>query len=199
MKQRIQKMALAGLFILMINVSASADFIFDTDMSGWLGSAVTIGDKTFTLTGYSGIDGTDAVHFIGDSAGNYAVNVADLGNNTPGAIGFNYTVQVNDPRFEITRADVNSDIQLGAAAVDKSFTDGLGHVSTLSSSGSFATTAVPATQFLSVHVTTTGGGGTIFSISDGYHQSLLVPEPSSIALLGIGIAFVAFRRRQRTA
>lgn len=195
-----RQFALAAVFTTILTTSAFADFIVSTDIGGWSSGAVTIGDKTFTLSSFSGLDATDAVTIVGNAAGAYAVNVNGLADNTPGAIQFSYTVQVNDPKYAIASAGINADIQLGAASVSKSYTDNNGNTTNLTSTGSFVSTPLPPTDFLTVNVTTSGGGGTIFSISDGYQQVAIAPEPSSLAMLGMGGFGLAMAiRRRRTS
>ena len=207
MKKFFSSLAMAALVTVAAASSATAGLIqeIDTTLGAWKAAGLqTIGDKTFTFGSSAGIDDGDGVKFIELSDNTYLFNVVDLGNNAMGTIALDYSVTVNQVGYSIDQVGLNADIQDGGAGtnVTKNYTDehGATYQLAITPVSGRQTLNVPSVHQLHVSITT-AGDGTLFSISDSYHQSP-VPEPSTFALLGLGglgFAVRAIRRRKVAA
>lgn len=204
MKNRVVGWVVFMLTLAISSPSLFAGQIIATTMSGWSSAAVSIGDMQFTLSNYSGIDATDSVSFVSDSTGlNYVVSIGNLVNNVPSSIILNYTVQVLSANSAITSVDMDTDVPFHDVTVSKSFYNENGSLAaTLASNGSPMVVGTLPSTFFSVNVTATGNSaGSLFSLSDSYHQQIGVnphvtaPEPSSFALIGLGGLGVFVGRR----
>ena len=194
---------LAGAVLTATSASAMTKTWQDWTTSG---NFLTAGDKKVTFVSQNGFGAEPldevTLMFIGDEY-DFIYNAVTLAAPTPNTNSgsFTYTIEVTDPNKYITGVAIDSDVTATYNKVEKTFAE-IPTLTLTSTDGSADPLSgfypiAPIKKLTVTDTLTNNPGEALFTLSNGYKQS--VPEPGTIlGLLGVGgLGLVSRLKRQK--